>query len=89
MSSSSSWQTALLMGLSLALSATAFVMQILQERGEFASAHGTASFAVLLMQDLAVVPLLALVPILSDTGTLSADLKVRDAKTFPAARKAA
>jgi glutathione-regulated potassium-efflux system protein KefB len=68
------WQTALLMGLSLALSSTAFVMQILQERGEFASVHGRASFAVLLMQDLAIVPLLALVPILSDKGTLSAEV---------------
>ncbi|MGD8309965.1 MAG: cation:proton antiporter [Chromatiales bacterium] len=68
------WPTALLMGLTLALSSTAFVMQILQERGEFASPHGNACFAVLLMQDLAIVPLLALVPILSDKGTLSAEV---------------
>ncbi|MGA7979547.1 MAG: cation:proton antiporter [Chromatiaceae bacterium] len=67
-----SWQTALITGLTLALSSTALVMQILHERGETASPHGSAAFAVLLMQDLAVVPLLALVPILSDRGTLSA-----------------
>lgn len=67
-----SWKTALLIGLTLALSSTAFVMQLLQERGEIASRHGNTAFAVLLMQDLAIVPLLALVPILSDSGALSA-----------------
>jgi glutathione-regulated potassium-efflux system protein KefB len=66
------WQAAVITGLTLALSSTALVMQILHERGETASPHGSAAFAVLLMQDLAVVPLLALVPILSDQGTLSA-----------------
>ncbi|HEY9051222.1 MAG TPA: cation:proton antiporter [Gammaproteobacteria bacterium] len=66
-----SWKIALLIGLTLALSSTAFVMQILQERGEIASKHGTVSFAILLMQDLAIVPLLAIVPILSPTGALS------------------
>jgi glutathione-regulated potassium-efflux system ancillary protein KefC len=69
--SASTWQAALLIGLTLALSSTALVMQILHERGETASAHGSAAFAVLLMQDLAVVPLLALVPILSDQGALA------------------
>lgn len=66
-----SWKIALLIGLTLALSSTAFVMQILQERGDIASKHGTVSFAILLMQDLAIVPLLAVVPILSPVGTLS------------------
>jgi glutathione-regulated potassium-efflux system protein KefB len=69
-----SWRTALITGLTLALSSTALVMQILHERGETASPHGSAGFAVLLMQDLAVVPLLALVPILSNKGTLSAGI---------------
>jgi len=67
-----SWPVTLLSGLTLALSSTAFVMQLLRERGEIASRHGQAAFAVLLMQDLAVVPLLALVPIISDQGTLNA-----------------
>ena len=65
------WRDALLIGLTLALSSTAFVMQILQERGEVASRHGTGTFAILLMQDLAVVPLLALVPLLSETAAIS------------------
>ncbi len=58
------WASALLIGLTLALSSTAFVLQLLQERGEVASAHGQTAFAVLLMQDLAIVPLLALVPLI-------------------------
>lgn len=60
-----SWQVALLVGLGLALSSTAFVMQLLGERGDLATEHGRNAFAVLLMQDLAIVPLLALVPVLS------------------------
>ena len=70
----SSWQSALLIGLTFALSSTAFVLQLLQERGEIASEHGTTAFSILLMQDIAIVPLLAIMPILSDTGTLSADI---------------
>lgn len=65
-----SWRMGLLFGLALAMSSTAFVMQILQERGEIASQQGQTSFAILLMQDLAVVPLLALVPILSEAHPL-------------------
>ncbi|WP_140920028.1 monovalent cation:proton antiporter-2 (CPA2) family protein [Limnobaculum xujianqingii] len=57
---------AIIIGLTLALSSTAFVIQILQEHNEFSSEHGRIGFAILLMQDLAIVPLLALVPLLSD-----------------------
>ncbi|HEY5915299.1 MAG TPA: cation:proton antiporter [Verrucomicrobiae bacterium] len=56
-----SWSHAGLGGLILALSSTAFVMQLLQDRKELNSDHGRISFAVLLAQDLAVIPLLALV----------------------------
>ncbi len=59
---------AMIIGLCLALSSTAVIMQLLMERGEFASRMGRASFAVLLMQDLAVVPLLMLVNIFSGDG---------------------
>jgi glutathione-regulated potassium-efflux system protein KefB len=69
-----SWKVALLIGLTFALSSTAFVLQLLQERGEIASKHGNTAFSILLMQDLAIVPLLAIVPILSTTGTLSAEI---------------
>jgi CPA2 family monovalent cation:H+ antiporter-2 len=53
----------------LALSSTAIVLQILVERGELSTRHGRLSFAVLLLQDLAVVPLLTLVPLLAAGGT--------------------
>jgi len=66
-----SWQVAILVGLTFALSSTAFVMQILQEKGEIYSPMGKSSFSILLMQDLAVVPLLAFVPILADKGNLT------------------
>lgn len=69
-----SWGTALLIGLTLSLSSTAFVMQLLQERGELASKHGTGTFAILLMQDLSVVPLLAMVPLISDTAAISSGI---------------
>lgn len=65
---------AFLMGFTLALSSTALVMQLLQEKGELSSKHGKGAFAVLLFQDLAIVPLLAMVPILSDKGTLSSEV---------------
>lgn len=67
----SSWQVALLIGFTFALSSTAFVLQLLQERGEIASQHGNTAFSVLLMQDMAIVPLLAIVPLMSTTGPLA------------------
>ena len=73
-----SWQAALVIGLALALSSTAFVMQLLRDRGEVSSRHGTTAFAVLLMQDLAVVPIMALVPLLAGGGALSAGLPIAE-----------
>jgi len=57
------WQAALFAGLALALSSTAFALQILEEKGELALRHGRLAFAVLLFQDLAAIPLIALVPL--------------------------
>jgi len=56
---------AILVGFSLALSSTAFCLQLLGERKQLATRHGQAAFAVLLFQDLAIVPLLALVKYLA------------------------
>ena len=67
------WQAALILGLGFALSSTAFVMQLLGESGESATEHGEASFAILLMQDMAIVPLLALVPLLSDAPVMASE----------------
>ena len=69
----SSWKAALVIGLTMALSSTALVMQLLHERGDLATRHGTSAFAILLMQDLAVVPMLAVVPLLSDLGSAAPD----------------
>ncbi|WP_245257682.1 cation:proton antiporter [Hyphomicrobium zavarzinii] len=57
------WQTALFVGLALALSSTAFALQVLEEQGDLAARHGRLAFAVLLFQDLAAIPLIALVPL--------------------------
>ncbi|MDH5445185.1 MAG: cation:proton antiporter [Gammaproteobacteria bacterium] len=65
------WSVAFLIGMTFALSSTAFVLQLLQERGEIASKHGTTAFSVLLMQDMAIVPLLAIVPLMSLSAPLS------------------
>ena len=54
---------AVIAGFGLALSSTAFTLQILAERDEVASEHGRASFGVLLFQDLIAVPVLALIPL--------------------------
>ena len=56
---------AAVIGPALALSSTAFVLQLLAERRALHSEYGRASLSVLLLQDLAVVPLLALVPLLT------------------------
>lgn len=58
-------QTAVIIGLGLALSSTAFVLQILAEQNSLNTSHGRHIFSILLMQDLAVVPLLALIPLLA------------------------
>ncbi len=60
--------TAVVLAGGLALSSTAMVMRLLAERREVATPHGRAALSVLLFQDLAVVPLLALVPLLADDG---------------------
>lgn len=57
--------TAILVGPTLALSSTAFVLQLLSEQKLLSSLYGRASISILLLQDIAVVPLLALVPLLS------------------------
>ena len=58
------FNSALVIGVGLAMSSTAFVLQILAEKGQLTQRHGRSSFAILLFQDLAVIPLLALIPLL-------------------------
>lgn len=60
-----SWQQALFVGLALSLSSTAFTLQALGEKKELSTKHGRLAFSILLLQDLAAIPILALVPLLA------------------------
>jgi monovalent cation:proton antiporter-2 (CPA2) family protein len=60
------WKTALAVGLVLAMSSTAIVLQTLDEKGLRQGPVGRAAFGVLLLQDLAIIPLFALLPLLAD-----------------------
>lgn len=66
------WQTALAIGMVLALSSTAIVVQTLNEKRLLRSEGGEASFSVLLVQDIAVIPILALIPLLAIPGLVAA-----------------
>jgi monovalent cation:proton antiporter-2 (CPA2) family protein len=59
------WKTALTVGLVLALSSTAIVLQSMQERGLMKTSVGQSTFSVLLFQDISVIPMLALLPLLA------------------------
>ena len=61
------WQSSLAIGLMLALSSTAIVLQTLSEKGWIKQEAGQNSFSVLLFQDIAVIPILALLPLLAFT----------------------
>jgi glutathione-regulated potassium-efflux system protein KefB len=67
-------KAAVIVGGSLALSSTAFGLQILAERKEAGAAYGRQVFAVLLFQDLAAIPLIAAVPLLASSTAQSFDL---------------
>eukprot|EP00890_Picochlorum_soloecismus_P001793 jgi/Picsp_1/2614/NSC_00844-R1_k(+) efflux antiporter chloroplastic-like len=75
---------AVILGGGLALSTTAIGMQVLQDRGETGSRHGRAAFSVLLLQDLAVVVLLMLIPLLAPgtDGAAGAEGLIKIAKAI-------
>ena len=58
------WQSALVIGFGLSMSSTALVLQLLAERGQLNSQYGRSAFSILLFQDIAVLPALALLPLL-------------------------
>jgi glutathione-regulated potassium-efflux system ancillary protein KefC/glutathione-regulated potassium-efflux system protein KefB len=60
---------AAIVGLGLSLSSTPLVLQVLAERRQLKTQHGRAAFGILLFQDLAVLPVLALLPLLAPQGT--------------------
>ena len=67
------WRASLAAGAGLALSSTAFAIQILRERGDLATPYGDRSFAILLFQDLAIVPILALIAFIAPAAGESHD----------------
>jgi CPA2 family monovalent cation:H+ antiporter-2 len=62
------WRIALTIGVIFSLSSTAIVLQTLSEKGLMQTAGGRSTFSVLLMQDIAVIPILALLPLLALPG---------------------
>jgi CPA2 family monovalent cation:H+ antiporter-2 len=67
------WESAVALGAALAMSSTAIVVKLMAERLELESEHGRRVMGVLLFQDLAVVPLLVLIPALGRHAELDAD----------------
>jgi len=69
------WQASLAIGMSLAMSSTAIVLQSMKEKNLMQSSAGRSSFAILLFQDIAVIPILAILPLLA-IHTINADAAV-------------
>lgn len=67
------WQYGIAIGMGLALSSTAIVLQTLQEKNLMKTAAGESSLSVLLFQDIAVIPMLALFPLLATLQPVEAD----------------
>ena len=65
------WQTGLAVGMIFALSSTAIVLQTLSEKGLMQTAGGRNSFSVLLTQDIAVIPMIAFLPLLAIPGAIA------------------
>lgn len=70
------FKMALVLGMIISMSSTAIVMQTLEEKGWMKSVAGQSSFAVLLFQDLAIIPMLALFPLLANDTLKSASTNV-------------
>lgn len=71
--------TSAVIGLILALSSTAFVLQMLAEKKQLTSHYGRAAFSILLLQDLAVIPLLAILPLLGVKAVMAGGFDVTGA----------
>lgn len=75
---------AVVVGGALSLSSSAFVLQLIKDKKDLSTRYGKASFGVLLLQDLAVVPLLVATPILAGNGSLASALGGAVVKAFMA-----
>jgi glutathione-regulated potassium-efflux system ancillary protein KefC/glutathione-regulated potassium-efflux system protein KefB len=61
-----SWKIGLILGLGLSMSSTALVLQSLAERTQLTTQHGRDAFSILIFQDLAVIPILAFLPVMTE-----------------------
>ncbi len=71
--------TALFLGIALSLSSTALALQVLDEKGELRARHGRVAFSVLLFQDLAAIPAIALVPLFAAASLAQSEMTPLDA----------
>jgi len=72
------WRVALVAALGLALSSTAIALQVLAERSQLGTPAGQAAFSILLFQDVAAIPILALLPLLAAGGDAGAPIGAAD-----------
>lgn len=80
------WKSALVVGLTLALSSTAIAVATMNERNFLSTPTGQSGFAVLLFQDIAAIPLLALIPLLGAVDTAAGGSVVREPGWIGAAK---
>lgn len=78
-----SFQPSLACGMALSLSSTALVLQMLQEKSLLNTAAGESSFAALLFQDMAVIPMLAIMPLLGASGNFPATTEATFVSSMP------
>ncbi len=69
-----SWETSLLTGFIVAVSSTAIVLKGLDQRGEVDAPHGRFTVGILIFQDLCVVPMIMIIPLLGDSGEVSTSM---------------
>ncbi|MDX1837812.1 potassium transporter [Legionella taurinensis] len=77
------WQSSLAVSMALTLSSTALVIQMLEEKNLLKTAEGETSFAVLLFQDIAVIPILIIMPLLAAATTTAAPQEATLLALFP------
>lgn len=80
---SANWRESLAIGLILALSSTAIVLQTMQEKGTLKTPVGQSVFSVLLFQDISVIPMLALLPLLAVAATHGDEHSASLIATYP------
>ncbi|WP_020527733.1 monovalent cation:proton antiporter-2 (CPA2) family protein [Flexithrix dorotheae] len=77
------WKVSLVVSMAVVLSSTAIVLQTIKEKGLMNTSYGTASFSILLFQDIIVIPMLAVIPLLSNSNpAASTDTHEGEVQTY-------